>query len=187
VRFVEQTEQLGTGHALMIALPDLQAAGVERLLIINGDTPLISSQLIQDFLRDAEGADFSFATLTLKEPGAFGRVVRHDGNVAAVIEAKDYDPALHGPEPHEINAGLYVLNLSAVAPLLPRLTRSNKNGEYYLTDLVSLAAEAKLTVSGLNRGHDPSLLGINTPEELAASEEIMRRTVARAHPAWKKK
>jgi bifunctional UDP-N-acetylglucosamine pyrophosphorylase/glucosamine-1-phosphate N-acetyltransferase len=175
VRFVEQEEQLGTGHALAIALPHVRAAGIEHLLVINGDTPLISSGLIQAFLRDGEGADFAFATLTLDDPGAFGRVIRHDGVVAAIIEAGDYDSSLHGPEPREINAGLYLINIPVVLPLLSRLTRENKNGEYYLTDLVGLAAGAPgLKVVGLNCGREPALLGINTPEELAAAEELLR-------------
>jgi bifunctional UDP-N-acetylglucosamine pyrophosphorylase/glucosamine-1-phosphate N-acetyltransferase len=175
VRFVEQAEQLGTGHALAIALPHVQAAGVEQLLVINGDTPLISSGLIQSFLRDGEGADFAFATLSVDDPGAFGRVVRHGGAVAAIVEARDYNPSLHGPEPREINAGLYLIHVPSILPLLSRLTRDNKNGEYYLTDLVELAAGAPgLKVVGLNCGRDPALLGINTPEELAAAEEMLR-------------
>jgi bifunctional UDP-N-acetylglucosamine pyrophosphorylase/glucosamine-1-phosphate N-acetyltransferase len=183
MRFVEQAEQLGTGHALTIAWPDLRAAGIERLLVINGDTPLVTSRLVEAFLRDAEGTDLTFATLTVKDPGSFGRVIRQGGKAIAVIEARDYDPALHGPEPHEINAGLYMLRLPAIVPLLPRLTRDNKNGEYYLTDLVALATEAGLMVNGLDCGHDPGLLGVNTPEELAGSEEILRRAIVHEHLA----
>jgi bifunctional UDP-N-acetylglucosamine pyrophosphorylase/glucosamine-1-phosphate N-acetyltransferase len=183
VRFVEQGEQLGTGHALMVALPHVRAAGVEKLLVINGDTPLISGKLIEGFLHDAADADFAFATLTLPEPGAFGRVVRRGGAVAAIIEARDYDPSRHGPEPREINAGLYLIKLSAIAPLLPYLTRTNKNGEYYLTDLVALAAAAGIGVSGLDRGGDSALMGLNTPAELAESEENLRRSIVREHLA----
>ena len=171
---VEQAEQLGTGHALMTALPDLQAAGIEQLLLINGDTPLVTTATLKAFVRDAEGTDLAFATLTLKHPGSFGRVIRHNRKVVAIIEAKDYDPALHGPEPREINAGLYMFNLRTIAPLLPRLSNANKSGEYYITDLIRLAVEAKLMVSGLDCGDNPALLGINSPAELARSEELLR-------------
>lgn len=180
MRFVEQKEQLGTGHALMTALPALQAAGLERVLVVNGDTPLITTTMLERFLRDSEGADLSVATLTLPSPGAYGRVVRHQEKVAAIVEAKDYDPALHGPEPREINAGIYMIRLGAAVELLPQLTNANKSGEYYITDLVRLAVARRMDVTGLNCGGDPNLLGINNPVELARSEELRRQSLVQA-------
>ncbi len=180
LRFVEQTELLGTGHALMVALPALRAAGMKRVLVVNGDTPLITTETFRRFLRDAEGAAVAVATLTLPSPGAYGRVVRHQDRVIAIVEAKDYDPVLHGPEPDEINAGIYLFDLESVEKLLPRLENNNKNKEYYITDLIRLAVDARMRVSGLHCGSDPHLLGINTPEELARSEELLRRHLVRS-------
>lgn len=179
LRFVEQAEQLGTGHALAVALPALKAAGVRRVLVVNGDTPLITSDLIARFLQDAEGADVSVATLMLPSPGAYGRVVRHNEKVTAIVEAKDYDPALHGPEPKEINAGVYVFSVAAAETLLPRLDAANKSGEYYITDLIRLAVGEGMAVTGLCCGSDANLLGINTPAELAHCEELRRRDLVR--------
>ena len=93
-RFVRQTEQLGTGHALMQALPELRASDCQMALIVNGDTPLLRAETVAHFMKEAEGADLAFATISLDEPGAYGRVVRDDeGHVSAIVEARDYDMA----------------------------------------------------------------------------------------------
>lgn len=180
-RFVEQKEQLGTGHALMTALPALKAAGLERVLVVNGDMPLLTTRVVENFLRDAEGADAAIATLKLPKPGAYGRVVRHQGRVTAIVEAKDYDSSLYGPESHEVNVGLYLFKLDVLEALLPQLSNANKNHEYYITDLVALAVARRLVVTGLDCGSDPNLLGVNTPVELARSESLLRRKLILGH------
>ncbi len=181
--FVLQAEQLGTGHALQCAWPAVQKAEAPYLLVVNGDTPLVRPDVLAELLAEAaaKDADLAFLTLTLEEPGAFGRVLRDKGEVTAIVEAKDFDPARYGPDPREINAGIYCLRRAAVEPLLPLLECANKSGEYYITDLIGLAVERKLTVLGLNMGNDPDLLGINTPAELSQAEEGMRGRIVSAH------
>jgi len=179
VRFVEQREQLGTGHALMEALPVLEAAGCERILVLNGDSPLISSTLLENFLQRAEGADLAFAGLRLADPAAYGRVVRKDGRVVSIVEAKDFDPAVHGAATGEVNAGIYCLNLALAQELTPALSRENKSGEYYITDLVGLALARGYGVHGLDCGNDSRLFGINSPLELAQSEAFLREKIVR--------
>ena len=165
-RLVFQAEQLGTGHALMQALPALTEAGCTHLLVVNGDAPLLSEALVRDFLAEAGGADLAFATILPDNPGAYGRVVRKQGRVLGIVEAKDYDPARHGPESGEVNAGMYWLSLAAVETLLPRLNNDNKSGEYYITDIIGLAVAENYTVRGVECGRDDSLLGVNSPLEL---------------------
>ena len=177
LRFVEQKEQLGTGHALMVAMPELKAAGMKKVLVVNGDTPLITTDALRDFMFYAEGADVSVATLTLENPGAYGRIVRKNGELRAIVEAKDFDVAVHGEPTGEINAGIYMLNLEAVERLVPKLNNENKSGEYYITDLVGMAVAEGMVVRGLSCGSDPNLLGINNPAELSASEELRRRAI----------
>ncbi len=174
-----QKEQLGTGHALQTAWPALESAGMEYALVVNGDTPLVPEETLRRFISAgiADKADLAFITLTLEDPAAFGRVARENGRVRAVIEAKDYVPALHGEDPHEINAGIYLLRMAAIAPLLPRLTNANKSGEFYITDLIGLAVAENLAVTGVNQGDDANLLGINNPEELVRSEELIRARI----------
>lgn len=177
-RFVRQQGQLGTGHALLTALPQLEAAGVERLLVINGDTPLITAEVVRHFVEGSAAADLAFATIALDDPGAYGRVVRHDdGSVRAIVEAKDYRLEQYGAATGEVNAGMYFLSLAQAARLLPRITNANKSGEYYITDLVGLAVADGLSVLGVQCGDDTSLLGINSPLELAQCEEILRDRV----------
>lgn len=193
--YVRQQEQLGTGHALAAAWPDLEKAGLEYVLVVNGDTPLISSEALEYFAKStiAYSADLAFMTLSLPEPGTFGRVLRKDGKVAVIIEAKDYNPQEHGPEPNEINAGIYFLRLSSIGPLLDKIENRNKSGEYYITDLVGLAVSNGLTVVGLNQVDASShttvehssgiavqaFLGINNPLELTEAEEYLRAKLVR--------
>ncbi len=180
---IVQEQQLGTGHALQVAWPSLAQGGITHLLVINGDTPLLSEAAIRKFLAAslAAEADLAFITLTLDDPAAFGRVLRRnsekDADVLAIIEAKDYDISLHGEEPREINAGIYCLRMAAVEKLLPRLQNTNKSGEFYITDLVGLAVKDSLRVLGYNCGNDPQLLGINNPAELVRSEELIRTRI----------
>ncbi|SBV94557.1 Bifunctional protein GlmU (Includes: UDP-N-acetylglucosamine pyrophosphorylase; Glucosamine-1-phosphate N-acetyltransferase) [uncultured delta proteobacterium] len=175
-RFVVQERQLGTGHALQTAWPEIVRSGVSHVLVVNGDTPLIATDAMRSFvdaaLRDA--SDLAFITLTLEDTGAFGRVVRKNGEVAAIIEARDYSETEHGPCPREINSGIYFLRCDAITPLLPKLQNANKSGEFYITDLVGLAVAQGLRVSGVNAGNDLQLLGVNTPGELVAAEELLR-------------
>ena len=181
--FVLQEPQLGTGHALQVALPALSAAHLTHVLIINGDTPLLAEDTLREFAETSlkKDADVSFISLTLQNPAAFGRVVRKNGDVTAIVEAKDYDASLYGPETGEINAGIYCLRLSSVAPLLGKLTDNNKSRELYLTDVIGLAVEHKLRVLGLDHGDDPALMGVNNPAELVQSEEVLRHAVIDAH------
>ena len=176
---IRQAEQLGTGHALATALPTLREQGCTHVLVVNGDTPLITTDVVRRFLAEAEGAAIAFASLTLDDAGAYGRVVRNAGAVAAIVEAKDFDPTLHGPDTGEVNAGLYFLDVAAVERLLPRIGNNNKSGEYYITDLIALGLEAGLVVRGVNCGADESLLGVNSPAELARMEELLRARIVR--------
>ncbi|WP_301218012.1 bifunctional UDP-N-acetylglucosamine diphosphorylase/glucosamine-1-phosphate N-acetyltransferase GlmU [uncultured Desulfovibrio sp.] len=180
LRTIRQERQLGTGHALAEALPTLRESGCTHVLVVNGDVPLLSTETVRRFLAEARGAAIAFASLSLDDAGAYGRVVRADGEVAAIVEARDFDPARHGPDTGEVNAGLYFLEVEAVSRLLPRLGNDNNSGEYYITDLVALGLADGLTVRGINCGADESLLGVNSPVELARMEELLRaRTAAR--------
>ncbi len=173
-RFVLQEEQLGTGHALACALPALREAGVDRLLVLNGDTPLLTADTVASFLERAGGTDLAFATISLPDPGAYGRVVRRDGKIAGIVEAKDYDEQRWGPASGEVNAGVYALGLDLAERLLPRISNANRSGEYYITDLVGLALEEGRDVRGVVCGSTPALLGVNSPLELHEAEELLR-------------
>lgn len=181
--WVEQREQLGTGHALAVAWPRVLELDCAYTLVINGDTPLARSATLAGFLEQSleREADAAFITLTPADPGAFGRVVRREGRVAAIIEARDYDPAAHGPDSGEINAGVYCFRTATIGPLLPLLGNANKSGEIYITDLIGLAVARGLRVYGHQLGDDADLLGINTPLELVRAEERLREQTVESH------
>ncbi|OEU66836.1 MAG: UDP-N-acetylglucosamine diphosphorylase/glucosamine-1-phosphate N-acetyltransferase [Desulfovibrio sp. S3730MH75] len=180
-KFVLQKEQLGTGHALQQGWDQIKASGLEYCLVINGDTPLVSSKAVSDFLEAVkeDGADLSFVTITPEDPCQFGRVIRNKaGQVTAIVEAKDYDESIYGPVSGEVNAGIYCLKVSAVDALLGKLTNKNKSGEYYITDLVDLAVECDMAVTAVDCGASVDLMGINSPYELAKAESTLRLRIS---------
>ncbi len=180
-RFVLQAEQLGTGHALQMGWECIKQTESEYCLVINGDTPLIQEHIVADFLTavQRDGSDISFVSITPDDSGEFGRVTRDEnGQVAAIVEAKDYDESVHGPASGEVNAGIYCLKISAVESLLSKLTNNNKSGEYYITDLVDLAVESGMNVTAVNAGDSIDLMGINSPFELAQAESVLRLRAA---------
>ena len=188
-KMILQEQQLGTGHALVVAWPHLVEAGLSHVLVVNGDTPQTAPDTLEQFCASCAGrggqtpADLAFMTLELDNPGSFGRVLRERGQVRAIVEAKDFWPEIHGQEPTEVNAGIYWVSLAAIGPLLSRLNTNNKSGELYITDLVGHAVEQGLVVRGVVCGNDARLNGVNTPQELVAAEESVRAAIVEGHLA----
>ncbi len=179
--FVVQAEQLGTGHAVQVAWDAVKKSGATHCLVINGDTPLVTEDALKRLADVAGCCDLAFMTITPKDPAAFGRVVRdEDRKITAIVEAKDYDMNVHGAVTGEVNAGIYLLNVETMEPLLDELKNENASGEYYVTDLVELAVSRGMTVDGVQCGDDTSLMGINSPRELVAAEGAMQGQIVDA-------
>lgn len=178
--FIYQKEQLGTGHALQTAIPVLASQGLDWCLVVNGDAPLISTDALYQFVQQAgkAGCALSFMTLQLADPAAYGRVLRNEnGDPQAIIEAKDFRTELHGYDSGEVNSGIYLLYLPAIAPLLENLSCDNEQKEFYITQLVDIAVQKGLLVFAKSCGSDPSYLGVNNAEELVYCEEILRSRI----------
>ncbi|CCH49804.1 bifunctional UDP-N-acetylglucosamine diphosphorylase/glucosamine-1-phosphate N-acetyltransferase GlmU [Pseudodesulfovibrio piezophilus] len=174
--FVIQEEQLGTGHALQVAWDAVKKNGATHCLVINGDTPLVTVEALDRLTSVTGCCDLAFMTITPKDVGTFGRVVRdEDRRITSIVEAKDFDMNIHGPITGEVNAGIYLLKIETIEPLLDALKNENASGEYYITDLVALAVERGLSVDGVQCGDDISLMGINSPRELVVAENTLRR------------
>lgn len=181
-RFILQERQLGTGHALRTAMPALEDDNLDGLLVVNGDTPLVTTCILSRFLSlmELKSTALGFISITLEDPKAYGRVVRdHLGRVMGIVECKDFNTAEHGPATGEINTGIYYFSFEMLRRLLPKLTNDNKSGEYYITDLVTLAVREGLKVEAVNFGSEPCLLGVNTPFELSEAETCLRRKINR--------
>lgn len=175
--FVIQSEQLGTGHALQMAWPFITGGQAQWLVVANGDTPLVSESSLEQLIsRVTEvGADLGLLTLNLVHPSGYGRVVKDNtGRITAVIEARDFDPGLHGPFSGEVNSGIYVFRISSLAEIIFELDNHNQQKELYLTQLISLANDRDMTVLAVSAGNCPELLGINNPSELVDQEEYLR-------------
>lgn len=176
--FVRQEQQLGTAHAVMCAMERLEQSGAHDILVVNGDTPLLDSGTINSFIEKSSGADIAFATITLPDAGPYGRVLRENGQVKGIVEAKDFDCDKHGEPTGEVNAGIYLFSMKALKNLLPLVGRANKSGEYYLTDLIALGLEKGFETRGIECGNNADLMGVNSPLELATMEERLREREA---------
>jgi len=177
---VLQEEQLGTGHAVSVAWPSVLNSGVTHVCVLNGDTPYVPVEKIEELAAScaACGAALGMLTLHLEDPKGYGRVLRDEnGNVCQVVEEKDFDRRAHGGEIHEVNSGVYVLDVALCAPLLSLLDRDNAQREFYLTQMIGLCIQAGHAVRGSVFDGSGLLRGINSPRELVGLEETMRSEI----------
>jgi bifunctional UDP-N-acetylglucosamine pyrophosphorylase/glucosamine-1-phosphate N-acetyltransferase len=170
----KQDRQLGTADAVRSAQVQTLEGDV---VILNGDHPLLEAADIIHFRKEFTSSNAGIAVVTceLKEPGAFGRVVRHNGGVRAIVEAKD---ASHETRKiKEINTGIYVVKADVLIDLIPRITSHNAQGEFYLTDLIALAVEDGIQVDGI-KADARVAMGVNTQAELASATRLAYRRKA---------
>ncbi len=179
--FVLQTEQLGTGHAVMMAEEEL--AGLEgHTLVIAGDTPLITGESLKNLI-DFHVNHKNVATIltaTPENPFGYGRIIRNDnGEVVKIVEQKD--ASAFEQQVKEINTGTYVFDNKRLFEALKNINTNNAQGEYYLTDVISIFREASEKVGAyVLRDFDESL-GVNDRVALAMAERVMRRRINKTH------
>lgn len=175
VHWVEQDQQLGTGHAVKMALPNLADSG--RTLILYGDVPLIDQQTLADLLSIA-GEDVALLTDVLDNPTGYGRIIRQQGNVVAIVEEKDASAAEKAI--CETNTGIFVLPNRKLAQWLNALQNHNAQQEYYLTDVIALAQHDKIPVHPLQVRASWLAAGVNNKLQLAQLERILQQQQANA-------
>jgi bifunctional UDP-N-acetylglucosamine pyrophosphorylase / glucosamine-1-phosphate N-acetyltransferase len=180
---VTQPEPDGTGGAIRAALPLIE--GAETVLVLSGDHPLISAEVIAGFLAAHASADAAATMMTveLDDPGSYGRVVREaGGKIERVVEAKaGGDASAEELAIREVNAGTYVFDAEQLAVALRGLTNDNAQGEYYLTDVFAALREAGHAVAG-HRAEDFAVtMGVNNRAELAAVEAEARLRLLERH------
>jgi bifunctional UDP-N-acetylglucosamine pyrophosphorylase / glucosamine-1-phosphate N-acetyltransferase len=177
LRFARQSEQRGTGHAALCAMECLPPSFDGQVLITYGDMPRLQIQTIVKFLRShcESGAALSFISVELPDAGAYGRVIRDGGGVAAIIEARDATPSQR--EIREINTGVYAASAAFLRGALGAIGADNAQGEYYLTDLVAIARRRGLKVAAFVAADFSEFAGINSREELAAVNAEMRKSI----------
>lgn len=177
LEFVEQTEQLGTGHAIQQLLPHLNDFTGD-LLVLNGDVPLLRSQTLKHLLQTHKERQNAATILTahMPDPQGYGRVFCDGQNMLKqIVEDRDCSP--DQKQNRRINAGVYCFRWSELAKILPNLAANNDQQEYYLTD----ACSAMSPVMAVDVEDYQEILGINDRKQLAAAYEILQ---TRVKDAW---
>lgn len=177
VTWVEQAEQLGTGHAVRAAAERLTGFAGD-VLILCADIPLLSRQTAERLIAShrESGAALSLLTVVLPEPGRYGRIVRgEDGQPAAIVEARDCSPGQLAIR--EVNTGIYCVQAPFLLEAVGELAPENAQREYYLTDIVARARQAGLPVNALSAPEAAEVMGINDRAELAQAAAELRRRI----------
>jgi len=176
VEFVLQQPQLGTGHAVMQAAPRIDDAA--PTLVLYGDVPLVR---VETLARLLDGAEDGVAILTvhLPDPSGYGRIVRDwHGNVLRIVEQKDASDEVRSI--NEVNTGILVAPTAKLKSWLAKLSNSNAQQEYYLTDIVGLAVADGVRVAGVAAADAEETLGVNSKAQLAQLERVAQARAAAA-------
>jgi bifunctional UDP-N-acetylglucosamine pyrophosphorylase/glucosamine-1-phosphate N-acetyltransferase len=182
VRTVIQREQLGTGHAVQIALEALDRNDGGRILIAYGDMPLIGAEIFSNVLAalDADATPaLALVTARMPLPSNFGRIVRKGDNVKRIVEARDADADELSID--EMNAGIYAYDEAALRDAVAALDNNNAQGEYYLTDTVAHLRGKKHRVAPVLAADHRDVLGINDRVELALARKAMNARLCAKH------
>ncbi len=175
VLFADQTEQLGTGHAVLVCREYFRSFR-GTVLILCGDVPLLKLETIRNLQKRhlSEKATLTVLTTLLEEPQGYGRIIKGaDGNILKIVEARDATPAER--EVKEINTGIYCVESEFLFDAVERIGNRNVQREYYLTDIVGIAAQGGQKAVSCIAPDSNEAMGINTPEELKRAEEEMRK------------
>jgi bifunctional UDP-N-acetylglucosamine pyrophosphorylase / glucosamine-1-phosphate N-acetyltransferase len=166
-----QNEQLGTGHAVMQAMPQLEAGGT--ILILYGDVPLISSDTLRSLADAAAAGALAILTQELDVPRGYGRIVRDpEGRVTRIVEEKDANESERAIR--EVNTGIMAAPRERLDKWLAALRNDNAQGEYYLTDVVAAAVRDGVAVEVRHPRRSHECLGVNSKQELARLERILQ-------------
>jgi bifunctional UDP-N-acetylglucosamine pyrophosphorylase/glucosamine-1-phosphate N-acetyltransferase len=174
VRFALQAEQLGTGHAAAVGLAALDEKQGEVLLLC-GDVPLLRAETLRDLLERRRKSNAAAAVLTavVENPAGYGRVLRAEGPKGDFLRVvEDADATEEERRSREINTGTYAFDLRFLASALPRLRSENRQGEYYLPDVLSLALADGLPVVVHTARDAEEVLGVNNPDELTRANTL---------------
>ncbi len=175
VDFVLQAEQLGTGHAVAQALPHIEA---DKVLILYGDVPLTQVETLSRLLEQASDTQLGLLTVNLADPTGYGRIIRDEaGIVQAIVEHKDASEAQRAIR--EGNTGILAVPGKRLGDWLGRLSNSNAQGEYYLTDVIAMAVADGLVVATETAQEEMEVLGANDRIQLAQLERYYQQRAAR--------
>lgn len=166
IQWVEQAEQLGTGHAVQMTLPVLPQEGMS--LILYGDVPLVRQETLDQLLAVSSATGIGMITLNVDNPTGYGRIIRDNDKIQAIVEHKDATEQQR--QIQEINTGIYCVSNQKLHAWLPKLSNNNAQGEYYLTDIVAMAVADGLEIASIQPELAYEVEGVNDRLQLAALE-----------------
>ena len=175
VNLVWQHEQLGTGHAVAQVMPQIGNDSI--VLILYGDVSLTRPETLQQLTDIASQGDLGLLTVNFEDPAGYGRIIRNAvGDVVAIVEHKDASE--QQKLIREVNTGILALPSAALHEWLPRLSANNAQGEYYLTDVIAMAAEEGMRVRAIQPKAEQEVQGVNNRLQLAQLERWFQQQQA---------
>ena len=175
VLWVEQAQQLGTGHAVAQALPAIDSSSV--VLVLYGDVPMIQAETLQPLVADARQGRLALLTVELGDPSGYGRIVRDErGRVLRIVEHKEATPSER--KLREINTGILAVSADKLSAWVAELDNDNSQGEYYLTDIIALAVRDGVAVEAFTVAEPAEVEGVNDRQQLAELERFYQNRQA---------
>ncbi len=188
VVWVEQQQQLGTGHAVRQALPEVRDN--DKVVVLYGDVPLLTHDTLKSLIDDVNDSTLALLTVVLEDPTGYGRIIRNEhGKVLRIVEEKD--ATQEEKRVSEVNTGILSVKGKLLAQWLTRLKANNAQGEYYLTDIVAMAVADGVTIATQSPTTRMEVMGVNDKVQLAylerayqkqRAEELMRGGVTLCDP-----
>jgi bifunctional UDP-N-acetylglucosamine pyrophosphorylase/glucosamine-1-phosphate N-acetyltransferase len=173
--WVDQSRQLGTGHAVKLALPGVPASDI--VLVLYGDVPLVTLATLRKLVAKARAGKLALLTARFADPSGYGRIIRTErGRVSAIVEEQDASGAERAIT--EVNTGVLACPAGRLRGWVGRLKAKNAQREYYLTDVVALAVKSGHEVAAVAAESAAEVMGINDKVQLAEAERVLRQRVA---------
>ena len=175
-KFVRQEDQLGTAHAVSMAIPELCEDAI--VVVLYGDVPLIRPVTLQRMLASVNEKSMGLLTISLDDPDGYGRIVRSaDGLIESIVEQKDATNEQRNI--CEINTGVMALTSSQLRNWLPQISNNNAQGEYYLTDIIAIARQNGIEVNSINPESVTEVEGVNSRLQLSQLERAHQLELAK--------
>ncbi len=176
IRWALQAQQLGTGHAVQQAMPE--TPDTNRVLVLAGDVPLLTAKTLARLIDESADESLSVLTVDMADPTGYGRIVRENGSVTAIVEQKD--ATAEQLAIREINTGVMLASAANMKRWLSALSNDNAQGEYYLTDIIAMAVDDGLNVNGIKADDETEVMGINDKRQLAEAERALQKRLVDA-------
>lgn len=173
VDWIFQDKQRGTGHAVGLALQDRDVSG--HILVMYGDVPLLPSALLAGLVKTS--SDIGVLTAIVSDPLGYGRIVRNEETIVGIVEQRDASPS--ECEINEINTGILCADSRLLKELLDQVDSNNDQGEIYLTDIIALAHQSGIKVSGITTENEMIVSGVNNKSQLSDMERYYQKQSAR--------